>query len=427
VKIKHTLALLALLGIYHVTAVLPLGGPPHESISSAATLNQAPSYEPRTEFRETSGTLMENVVSVLKNRYYDKRFTIEVLPGLASQYAEKAARATTLGEQRTVVQEFLSHIPASHLGLLSRQTYRYVMNDLWGYPYPTFGFQLIAIKEKLYAFSVLEAGPAERARLMAWDRIVSIDGIAAEQSSRLDWRSDDAYISDERDPAVHYLKAERGDTILIKVERQRGKFLQLTVRAENYSAFAAARASARVYKKDGHTIGYIHFWYVHMTGVPELLAEKLKGEFSNCDAVIIDLRGRGGSGVAIVKILDLLRDRSSSRPQPVVALVDRQSRSAKDVLAYELKKRGLARLVGEPTAGAVIPATFADVGHDTILMLPSFKLPRYTDMLELKPTEPDVAVERAGPLSAGNDPILKAGFAEALRLIRTSAKPASAN
>ena len=61
----------------------------------------------------------------------------------------------------------------------------------------------------------------------------------------------------------------------------------------------------------------------------------------------------------------------------------------------------------------VIPATFADVGYDTILMFPSFKLPRYTDLLEGKPVEPDVFVERAGPFSAGNDPILKAGLAEA--------------
>jgi carboxyl-terminal processing protease len=301
------------------------------------------------------------------------------------------------------------------------------MKDLWGQAYPTFGFQLVAVNGKLYAFSVLEAGPAARAGLVAWDRIVAIDGIAAEQSPRLEWRSDDAYIADDRDPPVHYLKADEGDTILIKVERRRGRFLELKVAAENYSAFAAARASARVYKEDGRQIGYIHFWYVHISGVPELLAEKLKTDFSDCEALIIDLRGRGGSGPAIAKILDTLREASSSKPRPVVALVDRQSRSAKDVLAYELKKRGLARLVGEPTAGAVIPATFADVGYDTILMFPSFKLPRYTDLLELKPVEPDVAITRAGPLSGGDDPILKAGFAEALRLVRTSAKPASAN
>ena len=49
-KIKNALALIALLGIYHLTAVLPLGGEPRqESISSAATLKQAP-LQPSQEF-----------------------------------------------------------------------------------------------------------------------------------------------------------------------------------------------------------------------------------------------------------------------------------------------------------------------------------------------------------------------------------------
>jgi hypothetical protein len=38
-----------------------------------------------------------------------------------------------------------------------------------------------------------------------------------------------------------------------------------------------------------------------------------------------------------------------------------------------------------------------------------------------------VLVERAGPLSAGADPILKAGLAEARRLAKVSVKRASAN
>lgn len=87
-------------------------------------------------------------------------------------------------------------------------------------------------------------------------------------------------------------------------------------------------------------------------------------------------------------------------------------------LAYEFKQSGIARLVGEPSAGAVIPATFADVGHGSILMFPSFTLPRYTQLIEFKPVEPDVFIERAGPMSAGHDPILKGGLAEAARLAR---------
>lgn len=98
------------------------------------------------------------------------------------------------------------------------------------------------------------------------------------------------------------------------------------------------------------------------------------------------------------------------------------NQEARKTLAYELKSKGIARLVGEPTAGAAIPASFADVGHDTVLMFPTFRLPKYTDLLELKPVEPDVAVARAGPLSGGDDPILTAGLAEVLRLAKAPAK-----
>ncbi|MCI0486472.1 MAG: S41 family peptidase [Blastocatellia bacterium] len=391
--------------------------------------NRAPSRPERrfgTSFvvTETKGTLFENVAKVLQTRYYDKRFRTEVLPKLVSEYADKAKQAKTLNEQRDAVHEMLGQIPASHLGLLSKQTHRYIIDDLRGRPYPTFGFQLVAIKGEFYAFFVLEGGPAARAGLLAWDRVISIDGLPVKQSQRLDWRSDDAYIKDDRDPPVHYLIAERGARVQIKVERSRGKFMNIRVPAEDYSAFEAAKASARIYRDEGHTVGYLHFWYIHLMGVPELLKDKLEGEFKDCDAVMIDLRGRGGNGMAISQIIDLLRAENSERHRPVVALVDRQSRSAKDVLAYEMKKRGLARVVGERTAGAVIPASFADVGHETVLMFPMIKFGPYTDLLEFKPVEPDVFVERAAPFSAGEDPILKAGLAEAVRLVKASAKQA---
>jgi carboxyl-terminal processing protease len=376
---------------------------------------------------ETSGTLLENVIAVLAKRYYDEPFRKEVLPRLAAQYAAKAMQAKTIGEQRILVQEFLSHIPASHLGLLSKQTHLHIMYDLLGRPYPTVGFQLVEVKGKFYAFSVLEGGPGERAGMLAWDRIVSIDGVPIEKSSRVEWRSDDAYIPDDRDPAVHLLATSKGESLRFKIERRRGKFMEITVPVEDYSALEAARASARIIKAGGRSFGYVHFWYVHMRGIPELLKEKFEGEFGNADALIVDLRGRGGNALAIMQIMNILRADRAAKNRPIIALIDRQSRSAKDVLAFEMKKTGLARLVGEKTAGAVIPATFANVGHDTILMFPSYKLPNYTDLLEHKPVEPDVYVERAGPLSAGNDPILKAGINEALRLLTSNFKSQISN
>jgi hypothetical protein len=70
------------------------------------------------------------------------------------------------------------------------------MWDLAGRRYPTVGFQLIQINSKYYAFTVLEAGPGARAGVLPWDRIVTIDGLVPEESPRVDWRSDDAYIGD---------------------------------------------------------------------------------------------------------------------------------------------------------------------------------------------------------------------------------------
>ncbi|HEX5070278.1 MAG TPA: S41 family peptidase [Vicinamibacterales bacterium] len=371
----------------------------------------------RPQIRETSGTLFENVAKVLAANYVDKEFRAKELPSLVEQYRPKAAAAASLLEQRQVVQDFLSHIPASHLGLLSAGTHRTMMADLLQVAYPSFGFQVIGTGASAYAAMVLEGGPAARAGLLAGDRLVTIDGTPVEESPRLDWRSDDAYIADERDPSVRRVIASDADRIALRVERRPGEFVNVTIAAEDYTAFDAAEASVRIIRSGGVSIGYVHFWYVHMAGVPDLIKHALAGRLKNVDALIVDLRGRGGSGNEVKAIVDAVADVGRKTSRPVVALADRQSRSAKDILAYEFKKHGI-RIVGEATAGAVIPASFADVGHDSVLMFPTMKLDKYTDLLELKPTQPDVLVERAGMFAAGVDPIVEAGVAEARRLVK---------
>jgi C-terminal processing protease CtpA/Prc len=361
--------------------------------------------------------LFENVAAVLAKHYVDVDFRTKQLPGLVEQLRPKAAAATSLTEQRQVVEELLSHIPASHLGLLSESAHRTMMADLLLASYPSFGFQVIGTGANAYAAMILEGGPAARAGLLTGDRIVTVDGTPVEESTRLDWRTDDAYIGDERDPSVRYVIAAASDRIALRVERRPGEFVNVTIAAEEYTPFDAAEASVRVIRSGGVSIGYLHFWYVHLSGVPELIKRALDGRLKTVDALVIDLRGRGGSAGEVTKIVKMIEDYKKKSGHPVVALVDRQSRSAKDVLTYEFKQMGV-RIVGEATAGAVIPASFADVGHNSVLMFPQIRLDKYTDLLELKPTPPDVLVERAGMFAAGGDPILDAGIAEALRLAK---------
>ena len=363
----------------------------------------------------TEGTLFDNVVAVLGRRYYDAEFRQRELPALVTQYQPRATAAVTLDAQRQVTFDLLSHIPASHLGLLSVATHLSMMRDLESVSYPTLGFQIMDVADASYATWVLEGGPAARAGLLTWDRIVSIDGAPVSASPLVDWRSDDAFIGDLRDPPMHIVQPSPAKTVQLHVERRPGEFHDLVVDAATYSVFEAEVASVRVIERGGKHVGYIHFWNVPLSGAPELLTRSLKTTFKDCDAVIVDLRGRGGSGSEVAKIVAALKDDRGKRHRPIIALVDRQSRSAKDLIAYELKDQHVATLVGEPTAGAVVPASFADVGHDTVLMFPASRLPKYSDLLEHKPVTPDVPVDRAGPFSAGQDPILEAGLNEALK------------
>jgi C-terminal processing protease CtpA/Prc len=366
--------------------------------------------------RETGGTLFENVASILAARYVDKEFRSKELPALVDRYREQAKAASSLAEERAVVQQLLGHVPASHLGLLSKTGHRQIMADLLQAPYANFGFQLIGAGEHLYAGMILEGGPAARAGLLTGDRIAAIDGAPPRLSPRLDWRTDDAYIGDDRDPAVHFVLAKPDERVELRVERRPGELLTVSVPAEEYTAFDAARASVRIIRSRGRSVGYLHFWYVHITGVPDLIRQALAGPFRDTDGLVIDVRGRGGSAGEVPRIVEVVREYQSSTGRPVVALIDRQSRSGKDILAHEFKQLGV-RLVGEATAGAVIPATFADVGHDSVLMFPATRLPKYTDLLEFKPVPPDVPAARPTIYSAGRDEILDAGVAEAFRLI----------
>lgn len=358
-------------------------------------------------------SLFENVAAVLAERFYDEEFRENELPKLIERYRERAVKAKDFDAECDVVQGFLSNIPATHTALIRSDTFDGMLKELSGSSAPMFGFELIEYDGKQYAFNVLEKGPADIAGLRRGDRIVLIDGVMPSDSPRLGWRTDDAFLPD---PPVRPVLGAEDDTMKLRIERTPGKYTDLEVRCTPYSAWEAAKASVRVVEHDGKRIGVIHFWLIHMSGPDELLQEVLEGKLASCDALVLDLRGRGGSGFMVSRMLDVLDGTTSSWTKPVVGLINRHSRSAKEVIAFELRKLALGSLVGERTAGAVIPVSIRDVGFGMSLMFPSFSMPEYTDLLEFKGVAPDVVVSEVGPYSAGADPIFEAGVIEAARL-----------
>ena len=280
------------------------------------------------------------------------------------------------------------------------------------------GMQLVGLEGRYFASMVLAGGPAARAGIRDWDEVVTIDSLAPSQSVHVDWRTDDAHLGDDRDPPEYGLRAAYGDTLRLQVVRVPGETVFVRVTPRPYSVLDAARASARIVTRGGVRIGYIHWWFMNSKGIERGFKEALRGPLDSSEALLLDLRGRGGSRTDIREVLTSLAPGSHQRfVGPIVALIDRQTRSAKEILAYQLRAIGLARLVGEPTAGAVLGAGFADISDNDILMFPAVTIPTYTVAIEGHPVLPDVQTGWGGPYSGGRDPILEAGLDEAARLV----------
>lgn len=361
------------------------------------------------------GELFDRVVEVLQDRYYDRDFRRDELPSLAERYRPDALRARSRDEEREVVHGLLSEIPVSHLALYSDATHTRLIGGLGNKRAPTFGCELVQHDGLYFVSSVWEGGPADVAGLRRGDRVLRIDGDQPSQSPRLDWRSDDSHLPD---PPLHAVLCNDGDVLELTVERRPGQRRTVVIEAGMDSAFDAARRSVGVIPHGDRTFGYVHFWLMHFTGVAQLMRDVIQDEFADCDGLVLDIRGRGGSAATVTALLRVL-DRSWDRP--IVVLIDRASRSAKEVLSWEIKRRGLGRLVGERTAGAVIPASFVQVGPESWLMFPQAKLGQYTREIEGIGVEPDVYVEAPGPYSAGADPIFDAGVEELVKMVMSTA------
>ena len=355
---------------------------------------------------EEPGELMRNVYEVLRSRYYDERFREEQLPEIAHPFLERSRRLGELEQERELVHDFLSNIPVSHLGLMSETAHEQMIAELGRRPRWTFGFQLAHLEEGWFVDWVYEGGPAERAGIARGDQVLTIDGRAPEHSPRVDWRTDDAALPD---PALHGVLADGDDSVELLLRRRPGLQGRLSLRSRRYSGWQAAEASARVFAMGDLRVGYVHYWFIPMTGGTKFLRELCRGRFADCDALIFDLRGRGGAAHEAMGIVKTLDPEGDDWGKPVVALVHADSRSAKEVIAWELQRRNAALLVGERTHGAVIPASFTKVGSGMVLMFPSTSLGSYTKEIEGRGITPDVVVDYPLPWTAGRDPVLEAG------------------
>jgi len=329
-------------------------------------------------------------------------------------YRARALAAGSLAEERAVAAELLERIPASHLALFSGYAKRIFEAELSGRDTPTIGFFLAGIGGELVVSGVLAGTPAAAAGVRRGDRLIAIDAVPAERSPRLDDRHDDAAVPEEES---RLLRVAEGDLVTARFGR-RGAIpaeYEVELRASLWSSLRSDRLGARIVERDGVRVGILPFSYIYSRESSRLLLEALAGPLRGADALLIDLRGRGGSAIALVVLTAMLRNPTVVGDLPIVLAIDRRTRSAKEVLARDLRESDRVTLVGERTAGAVLPARWHALVEDTWLLCPRGSAGSDPYGLEGKGVAPEIEVEDPFPAGDGSDPILEAAIGEAAR------------
>ena len=210
----------------------------------------------------------------------------------------------------------------------------------------------------------------------------------------------------------------RTHAVRLHIERrpeagEKGVFIT-TLRPYRWNMVAGSSYSTRVLDVRGTKLGYMHLWHLGNIRIVSDLENAMLSDFAECDGLVLDLRGRGGTPDNVQAVLRLFRANQPFGPRwtrPVVALIDGGSRSAKEVLAFHLKRLDHVTLVGERTAGAVLGARFFKLYDNAQLMIPTtdMRTLTYGISLEGKGVGPDVEVKDELPWADGRDPIFEQG------------------
>lgn len=377
---------------------------------------QSPDPDASGSFTEA----FEQIQKTVQKAFYDRGLLGAHWNSIVQRYRARLPEAQTRPAFQNVINAMLGELKASHTSYVVEDDIEFFLfhavreSTLKEYRAEHIGMLGQRTDRGFLVTAVLEGYPAERAGIRVGDTLFDEKGAPVTSAGSFRGKSG-------KKVSLRVLRGETVQTLVVTPVRE--NVLQ--------SFLEASRRSARIVPVGGRRIAYLHLWTMAHRAFQQLLEARVVGPLYPADGLVLDLRdGFGGhlDGFADVFFrpdFSWEMQTPSARPsvlhtgygKPMVVLINRGTRSAKELLSYTLKQSHRARVVGTNTAGAVLGAGFFPIGKQALLELAVTDMQFDRMRLEGVGVAPDVLVEPSGPYTS-HDRQLQQAQQELLRLLQ---------
>lgn len=343
--------------------------------------------EPATDFNKA----WSGIRTSIETRYYARQKDHDKMESLLNKYEPKAKSAKSEGDFEKSVNDMIADFGDSHFGFFTKSDQGfYMMQSLVGAgtEMPSIG-AWFRPEGNGYAIQMLiNGGAAEKAGMRKGDVVTKID--------------------DMMFTPVDSLRGKAGSTVTLTFLRGRNLMTaKVDVEQVNGTDFFlnGTRSSIKVIESGGKKYGYIHLWTMSNEAQKSTLANAVFGRLKDTDGMILDIRdGFGGRPEGFGdpffrpevhlswEYPGTASDELFGYGRPLVVLINKGSRSAKEVFAYIMKTSKRAILVGEQTGGNVLGTSPSPVGDWGFLEIPMVDVKTNGVRLEKVGVAPDFAV-----------------------------------
>jgi carboxyl-terminal processing protease len=327
----------------------------------------------------------DSLWSKVRSTYVDTAFVANEWVRVRDSLRPRAQLITTRPELDRLLNDALHHIHDSHFYLIPARVASTRSESASGGGKGSTGLAVRVAEGKVVAWRVEEKSPAWSAGLRAGQTITAIEGKNTDSAIRnvlaMPPQAQPLELANMLHGFNGILNPAVDDTVDLTVEPSK-RFRLAAVQGEgklsqfgNLPAIAALVRTSKIPTANG-CVGVIEFniWLPELG--PEL--EKAVNDVRSCDGIVVDLRGNpGGLGAMVmgfggyfmdttqslgtmrsrfVKLNFVINPRAVVFKGPLAILIDPMSASTSEIFAAGMQRIGRARVFGEPSAAAALPA-----------------------------------------------------------------------